>query len=531
MTVLNTDAAAFERRRHFKFYTVLVVFFVSLGTCSYGTSAAIISTTLGQPSFFVAMGLNDSNMASLTGAMNSLYYAGGIFGAICHGLIADRYGRKWDIFVGSTFVLVSQALITGSVNPAMFIVFRFFAGWGGFQLVAAVPMWIAEIVPPAHRGMLSDIAPIMINVGYTLTGYVGVGFYFFDSKDAWRGPMALTMIPPLILCCGIYWIPESPRYLLLKDRYEEAWAIIARLHSDPRDPHNEFAKREYYQMQRQIKFDASLNTGYKEIFTRPSYRKRAFISIILMVCVMSSGVLTIQNYGVSLYAKLGYDNLQTLLFQTGYTATALCFSIVAMTYVDRVKRNYLIGVGFCGCGIAVILETALTANFLNSDNKAGLGAAVFAFFLYVVFFELCLDGPEFFYHSEIWPTHMRAKGYTLCVAFYSGINIVWLQAAPTAFAHIGWKYYIFFILFAALGAFCAFFIFPDTLHKPLEEVAAIFGDHDLVIVYQKELDSAHIALETIEEIIPGMGPKQVDDASLEKEGPRTAVIEDVGTQA
>jgi MFS family permease len=130
MTGLNTDAAAFERRRHFKFYTVLIVFFVSLGTCSYGTSAAIISTTLGQPSFFVAMGLNDSNMASLTGAMNSLYYAGGIFGAICHGLIADRYGRKWDIFVGSTFVLVSQALITGSVNPAMFIVFRFFAGWG-----------------------------------------------------------------------------------------------------------------------------------------------------------------------------------------------------------------------------------------------------------------------------------------------------------------------------------------------------------------------------------------------------------------
>ena len=106
---------------------------------------------------------------------------------------------------------------------------------------------------------------------------------------------------------------------------------------------------------------------------------------------------------------------------------------------------------------------------------------------------------------------------------------VWLQAAPTAFAHIGWKYYIFFILFSGLGASCAFFVFPDTLHKPLEEVAAMFGDHDLVMVYQKELDSAHVPLETIEEIIPGMGAKRVDEEISEKEGPQMAVIEDAST--
>lgn len=70
MTGLNSDATAFEKRRRFSWYLVFIVFFMSLGTCSYGTSAAIISTSLGQPSFYAQMGLNAGNTASLTGAMN-----------------------------------------------------------------------------------------------------------------------------------------------------------------------------------------------------------------------------------------------------------------------------------------------------------------------------------------------------------------------------------------------------------------------------------------------------------------------------
>jgi hypothetical protein len=176
------------------------------------------------------------------------------------------------------------------------------------------------------------------------------------------------------------------------------------------------------------------------------------------------------------------------------------------------------GIGFSGCGIAVTLEAGLTAKYLNTENKSGLGAAVFAFFLYVVCFELCLDGPVSFYHSEIWPTHMRAKGYTVAFTCYSATNIIWLQAAPTAFDNIGWKFYIFFIFFAAFGALSAFFVFPDTLHKPLEEVATMFGDQDLVVVHQNEPDKGQIALEVIEQIIPGIDTKRPSRAESSDKG-------------
>jgi hypothetical protein len=90
-------------------------------------------------------------------------------------------------------------------------------------------------------------------------------------------------------------LPESPRFLIAKNRNEEAWAIIHRLHSDPNDPTDEFAKREFYQIYKQIQFDQTLKTGYLEILKRPSYRKRAFISIILAFCIMSDGLITIQS--------------------------------------------------------------------------------------------------------------------------------------------------------------------------------------------------------------------------------------------
>ena len=120
-----------ERRHAYKAYTVFIVLFMCLGSASYGYAGSIISTTLGQPSFLAYMGLETApNANALTSAMVSLYYVGGVGGAICHGWVSNAYGRKTSIIVANIIVLISGALCTGAVNPAMFIVFRFTIGWG-----------------------------------------------------------------------------------------------------------------------------------------------------------------------------------------------------------------------------------------------------------------------------------------------------------------------------------------------------------------------------------------------------------------
>lgn len=107
--------------------------------------------------------------------------------------------------------------------------------------------------------------------------------------------------------------------------------------------------------------------------------------------------------------------------------------VLGMLVVDRLPRPKLIAGGIAGCMVCLIIEAALVANFAGSTNSAALQAAVAMFFIYVVSYEGCLDGTQFVYCGELFPTHLRAKGMNLGVAGICLMNIIWLQAAPTAF--------------------------------------------------------------------------------------------------
>jgi len=183
----------------------------------------------------------------------------------------------------------------------------------GFQAICGVPLWVSEVVPPRDRGKLSDIHSVMINVGYSIIGYVGVGFYNYDSPNAWRAPLGIAIVPSVIFLTGVWWLPESPRYLIQQNRNEEAWKIIHGLHSDPSDPTDEFAKREFYQIHKQLHFDRTLKTSWADIFRRPSYRKRAIISIMLSYSIMSSGLITIQSNVSSPSSHLPVPNRQQIM--------------------------------------------------------------------------------------------------------------------------------------------------------------------------------------------------------------------------
>ena len=147
-------------------------------------------------------------------------------------------------------------------------------------------------------------------------------------------------------------------------------------------------------------------------------------------------------------------------------------------------------VGVLGCMIVLSVEAGIIANvdrFIAAGNIAGLRAGVAFLFLIELPYDFFLNGMQFIYISEVWPMHLRAKGMSLGVAMISLMNIVWLQSAPTAFANIGWKFYLAFIIPGTIGSVIMWFLFPDTLGLPLEEVAAIFGDHDEVAGYMRDI--------------------------------------------
>ncbi|KAK4892734.1 hypothetical protein LTR27_008833 [Elasticomyces elasticus] len=478
------------------------------GSISYGYNASIIGTTLGQPSFIKYMKLDTlPNATDLISTTNGLFQTGGVIGTLIMPWIADKWGRKWGCAVPCILLIVSGAVMTGSVNIGMFLAFRFFSGAGSFMILAVVPILMNEIVPVSIRGALLDIHGVMLVLGYTIQGWVGFGFFFWtDGGDnTWRPPMALTMVWPLILLIGLPLLPESPRWLCLQGRDAEAEQILIKLHADARDPDNVVAAAEFYQIRKQMEIDRTLGSSWMHIIKKPSYRKRAFLALGTCGIVQFSGVLVINNYGPTLYKDLGFSPTQQLLYPAAWLTFAWGMNAVAMLLIDRFPRPKYMAFGVLGCMSTLIVEAALVATYLGTDNKSALLACVAMFFVFQVFYALCLDGTQFSYLGEVFPTHIRAKGICLGVAMISLMNIIWLQSAPVAFIRIGWRFYLCMIIPGSIGGIVMWLYFPDSKQSkhyrsyhhadyvkangvPLEEVAAIFGDADEVAVYERDLD-------------------------------------------
>lgn len=199
-------------------------------------------------------------------------------------------------------------------------------------------------------------------------------------------------------------MPESPRYLLMNERFEEAEANLKRLHTP------EEAASELTQISNQMQIDRTLPSSYWAMLKKPSYRKRTLLCLGTTCGIQFSGILVINNYGPTLYASLGYGTEKQLVLLGGWITLAFGCGCLGLFIVDRMPRPKLIGGGIAGCMVCLIIEAALVANFVGSTNTAALQAAVAMFFIYVVFYEMCLDGVQFAYVGELFPTHIRAKG-------------------------------------------------------------------------------------------------------------------------
>lgn len=287
MGFLSSGSNETGQKQKLNAYNVLVLFLLAPSSFCYGYTAAIIATTLGQPSFLVYFRLIDAdgnlsaNANSIFGATGGVYFAGGTLGPLILPMITDRLGRKWGIAIPLIMNVISAALMAGSTNIGEFIFFRFVAGASAFMLLGAVPLLMNEVVPSRMRGGLVELHAVFFILGFAVASWIGFGFSFWTSSpDAWRPPLAIQGFWSLLGLVALYWIPESPRFLVMKNREEEAQAILYRLHSDSSDPNHEFASAEMYQIQKQLAIDRTLDNSWMDMFRKRSYLKR-----VGMACV------------------------------------------------------------------------------------------------------------------------------------------------------------------------------------------------------------------------------------------------------
>ncbi|KAF2502955.1 general substrate transporter [Lophium mytilinum] len=465
-------------------YNIWIVAFCCLGSWTYGFSFAVFVTSIGQPGFYVYFDLDptSSYTASILGAVNSLFAFGAAVGAISQGWTSNWLGRKWSLFLASLLCVIGGALTAGSINIPMIICCRFIQGLGLGQVICLTPLYVSEVSPPKSRGILLGMFTIGIGIGYSVCAWIGFATYYAKDKTVqWRTPLALACLTPAIICAGVFFIPEPPRWLVYKHRKDEAWTIIQRLHRDPTDAADLAAHAEYLQVVEQVEYERQFKTTYLEMFRNPAWRKRSLLVMFLLFAGQSTGVLGIGNYIVIVYQNLGLTGSMPLLLNAVYTCTGTSVTVLSSFIMDKVGRRRLFLIGFPLTGLALLAEALLTRQYAKSDNKTGNAAAVFFLFFYIVVYDIFIDPPSFVYAAEIWPTAIRPKGIALAFAAYFVGAITYTTPAAVAFKNIGWKFYLVWIGCNVVSTIVIYFYLPESKGRSMEEMGDLFGD--VVVVH------------------------------------------------
>ncbi|KAH8895411.1 general substrate transporter [Thozetella sp. PMI_491] len=459
----------------------LTSLFLGIGGFLYGYDSGIITPSLALKSFLSYFGNPD---AALRGSIVSVYQAGAWFGSASVGITSDRFGRRYAIAFGCIWGVIGGALMAGAAHVAMLLIGRIMVGFAVGTITGVAPVFGAEIAKTHERGRITAVNQMMVAWGFFVALWTGVGEGKWNNPNQWRLGFAIQAIPPLFLGLGVLFIGESPRWLLLKGRAEEAENAFRNYHYNGNN--DAWCKTEFTVMQVNIaeELNAQGRLSWADLFKTPAFRKRLFVGAFVWAAAMLSGISFVQYYQTAIYQTLNYDQNQQLLISGLYGSVAPVACIASLFFVDRIGRRKILISSSALLSLCYMIITIIAAVYpavpgkpTNEAAQRGLIACIFA----VSANYSALLGPmTWIIPPEVFTTELRAKANAIVQVIHYSISLIITQCSPIALAAVGWKYYILFVLTNALCALIFAFAYPETKGKSLEEIDEIFGDVKIV---------------------------------------------------
>ena len=283
----------------------------------------------------------ESRLINQIGAIVSVYNAGQCVGTFMAGWSSDKFSRKRTLSIACLIAIVGIILQTAAVNVGMFITGRLLTGWSSGMLLPIVPVYIAEVSPPGQRGVIVGFQGMSIAIGFCASNWIGYGGAFAAGNLQWRIPLAMQFPMAFALLIGSFFIPYSPRWLIGKNRFEEARTVLHELHKKAGP---DFADQEFIQIREQVSqeralLDVSWFRGFATLFTKQYLRRTALSCFILaMTQFVGSGV--VQNFQNIFYASVGYTGRKALLISGIYGFMGLIGQFISLAFVaDRWRRT------------------------------------------------------------------------------------------------------------------------------------------------------------------------------------------------
>uniref|UniRef100_A0A6B2L2Y5 Major facilitator superfamily (MFS) profile domain-containing protein n=1 Tax=Arcella intermedia TaxID=1963864 RepID=A0A6B2L2Y5_9EUKA len=388
-----------------------------------------------------------------------------ILGALTTGKLSDNFGRRIAILSSSVYFMSGALLMAFSPNLTSLYISRVFTGFGIGSCFVVVPLYIGEISPPKYRGTFVTIFEVIINIGLLL-GYcvsLTVLSYLEDQQRNWRwitGSGALIGIISLVFLC---YIPESPRWLIAKNRISEAKSILKKLF-----PNSE-VQAEVDKITTLLLVQQS--SHWSDILCpKPSVGRMLLMGLGVHFFQQMAGMEIIGFYSPTILAKANITDTHTIvLAMIGMTLVKILFIFVALVLMDRVGRKILLLVGTAG------LCVSLCSLGLSFQYPLSVAWPIISQYLFVAFFSIGYGPVSLVLSSELYPLRIRGRASSTGISLNRLIGgiIVMSFLSYTEVATVPGGFYTLSII-SFLAIFFIYFFVIETKGKSLEDIEQYF---------------------------------------------------------
>jgi MFS transporter, SP family, arabinose:H+ symporter len=440
-------------------FVSLVSIVAAVGGLLFGYDTAVISGAIQ----FLQLKFSLNNF--MVGWTVSSLIVGAAIGTGFAGKISDRFGRKKALILAAILFSIGSILSALVNNFSLFVIFRMIGGLGiGISSVQS-PLYIAEIAPARVRGRLVSLNQLAVVTGIFAVYFLNLGIanrgsLAWNISTGWRWMLGFGVIPGLLFFMLLLLVPESPRWLQLKGRDEEAFQILTKVLG------KEEAKKELEKIKPTCEKGCS---SVNQIF-KPGLRKALMIGVVLAVLQQVTGINAIMYYAPEIFKQAGAAQNSSLVETVLVGIINLIFTVVSLWLVDKLGRKVLLLIG-----TSIMTISLAVIGFAFRTGSAGSWVLLFIL-LYVAAFAISMGPIVWLVIAEIFPNRVRGVASSIASVALWMADFLVSQNFPVMLNTIGSA--LTFWIFGILSAFTFFFtlkIVPETKGKSLEEIETIWS--------------------------------------------------------
>jgi len=450
-------------------YVTFLSVVAALGGFLFGYDTAVISGTV----------LQVSSQFSLTSLQSGWYVGcalvGSIIGVLFAGTLSDHLGRKKTMLISAVLFTISAAGCAVSANLNQLVIYRMIGGVGIGIVSVVCPLYISEVSPASHRGRMVSLYQLAVTVGF-LGAYL-MNYYLLHlsvdfasnnplllkifGTEVWRGMLGAETLPALLFFIIIFFIPESPRWLIVKGQESQASPIFAKIYND--------SSVISFQINETKSMLQSEEKSDWKLLLNPGIFRAIIIGAAIAMLGQFMGVNAVLYYGPSIFEASGLSSGDSLFYQSLIGLVNMCTTILALLIIDRIGRKKMVYIGVSGMIISLVL---IGTYFLMGETWGLSSIFLLVYFLMYIFFTAgSISAVIFVFLSEMYPTRIRGTAMSIAgLSLWVGTYLIG-QLTPWMIETLTPAGTFFLFAFMCIPYMLIVWkLMPETAGKSLEEI-------------------------------------------------------------